>query len=194
MNRTIILSSICGLLFFAISANDCTAQRHVPGQNIINIDGYGWEQYGGSLSWGKCAFKGQSIFGLNFLTGPFEPCRSAVVEDGEERSYNVISHDWFASGGYLFTVAKSRNRSVNLMMGGTIDVGFREHVISSSSIGIPKLKFIYGCSPIIKFEYFPAKTFALNLHYRPRFQLYGHAIYETWFYSQFGLGCSVYIL
>ncbi len=195
MKNRITLTVAGILILLAASATDCIAQRHVAGQHVISAEGYAWERYGGFLSWGRCSHIGQTLFGATFLTGMPEPTK--VLKDKEhpeDMMYDVYSKDWYASGGYLFRVVSNRSRSVNLLLGGTVDFGARVYALPLPEERIPRVKFIYGVSPIIKFEYFPDKSFALNIQARPRLQLYGHKVFDKVFYPEIGIGCSFYIL
>jgi hypothetical protein len=194
MVKRISFIAVSVVLLLAASASDCFAQRHVAGQHVISAEAYGWDRYGGNLSWGRCSHIGQTYFGLTFMTGSPEACRVPATKEQEAASFDVYSKDWYASGGYLFRVVSNRARSVNLLLGGTVDMGVRVHALPIPDSRMPRVKFIYGLSPIVKFEYFPDKSFALNIQARPRLQFYGHSIFERVFYPEFGIGCSFYIL
>lgn len=195
MKTRIIIFLLAAFSLFLLCVMECNAQRHVPGQHVISADGFAWSQYGGSLSWGRCGYYGRTVFGATFLTGPGEAYTvPATNTEPETIYYGILSRDWYASGGYLFRVVSNRSRSVNLMLGGTVDLGARVHVVPDGSKGIPKAKFIYGLSPVVELEYFPDRSMALNIHVRPRFQLYGHKVFEKVFYPEIGVGCSFYIL
>ena len=194
MKNRITLTVAGILILLAASASDCLAQRHVAGQHVISAEGYAWERYGGFLSWGRCSHIGQTLFGVTFLTGPQEPTRALATKDEPEVSYELFNKDWYASGGYLFRVVSNRSRSVNLLLGGTLDIGARVYALPIPDPRLPRVKFIYGVSPIIKFEYFPDRSFALNIQARPRLQLYGHSVFDQVFYPEIGIGCSFYIL
>lgn len=193
MNRKILFVVVATLLSAVISAGDCKAQRHVPGQSVMSVELQGWERFGGSFFWGKSGYRGHSIFGASFFTGLPEPYDVPATKDTVAFNHKVVSNDYYVSGGYLFRVCSNRSRSVNLLLGGTLDLGIRDYVDEKGMYGIPSVKFIYGVSPIAKFEYFPVDAFALNIHFRPRFQLYGHKVFEKWFYPQFGIGCTLYL-
>ena len=202
MNRKILVAALAALFIIGLSGTECKAQRHVPGQHVINADFSTWKQFGGGLSWGKCGFYGNSEFGVNYATvGLPEECGFKKKIKDERKTYEAKCNDWYVSGGYLFRVASNRSRSVNLLLGGTVDAGARVYD-GRYSIEVPegedaimtnRVKFIYGLSPMAKFEYFPNRSVALTVHFRPRFQLYGGA-FDRVFYPQFGFGCSFYIM
>lgn len=194
MKRRVFIVAMSALILFCLSGSESHAQRHISGQHVVSVDAFAWKQYGGGISWGMYGLYGRSLFGVSFLTGPSEPYTVPATKTAEEATYDVLSRDWFASGGYLFRIVGNRSRSLNLLLGGTVDLGARVHVVPEGSAGVPKAKFIYGVSPVIQMEYFPDTNIALNLHFRPRFQLYGHKVFERVFYPEFGIGCSFYIL
>lgn len=193
MRRHIIiflfLASISALTF------DAKAQRLVPGQHVISAELSAWEQYGLSLSWGKCGFNGRSLFGLSFLNGwDREACQAMNDKDETTGKFDLLSRDLYASGGYLFRIAGNRSRSFNFWGGGTLDAGIRIHDLYSGVQDIPGVKFIFGISPHLQLEYFPDKNISLNLNIRPRVQLYGHKVFEKVFYPEVSVGCAFYIL
>lgn len=192
MSKKILIIITSAVFFF--SSFQAYAQRHIAGQNVVTLDTYVLKQHGVGLSWGRCFFSGQSVFGASFLSGKEEPCKVPVGEEEELISYTAKSRDWIASGGYLFRIIGDRSHSLNLMLGGTVDIGARTYEVPSEGILIPEANFIYGVSPIIKGEYFPKGCLSINLQFRPRLQLYGHNMSEKVFYPEFGIGCSYYFL
>lgn len=198
-----VVSAVLALLF----CHDADAQRHIIGQHVVSVDGMFYHQFGGGISWGRCDRLGRTVYGANFYSGPPEPYTvtverkvetdQGVKEYDEDVTYDVVSYDIYASGGYVFRVLSSRSRSLSLWVGGTIDTGARVHgsdLHGEGSDQIPTVKHIFGVTPRVELEYFPHRSFALTLHVRPRLQFYSHNVSEKFFYPEFGVGCSFYIL
>lgn len=195
-----ILAVIAAMMPALLLCGEASAQRHVAGQHALSFEGMAYRQYGGGASWGRCGHYGRSVFGLGYRTGSAEPCKVTVEIMNEKNDTTLVmrSHNVLASGGYMFRVASSRSRTVSLWLGGTVDCGvriYRKEGLSGDELDLKtKAKFIYGISPRMEVEYFPYRAVSFSFHVRPRIQLYGGKFDNVFFYPEVGLGCTFYLM
>ena len=193
----------------AFSTQGAHAQRVLEGQSVVNVQFSPAAQAGVTAGWSICDQLGQTSLTVSYLTddvGKFLSAEEmAQVKDGGRRAYDI-----FASGGYFFRIVSTRSRSVMLYGGGTLDLGYRGYdfelwnqketiddegyLILDRTEDRPYLSghFIYGFSPEIGVQAFPARKVAVSLFARPRMR-FNRKGGEPWFVPAFGVGLHFYI-
>lgn len=205
------LTAVCFLVSFSLH---CGAQRLVPGQ---------WETFAG----GGVSFIGEesSVILPHFAEIGFNRvgydnkmvCRvngrvdrwtytSAADEAAERGSLDIDtrSYDLYASWGYLWNLAHSRSRAVNLWGGVTVDAGARVRVCMvpdnpAMEERLPAAGVLMGFSPELCLEFFGVPRMSAALFFRPHFQWLTRGkdflgdSNEKWFYPQCGLQLHYYV-
>lgn len=199
MKRKVII--LVSFILFLFSPIVCRAQRFIPGQSFLSVNGTGWYQLGGDLTCGLCFRSGKLVMGLDYYTvlNSETYVTSVQVSDpsGGTRkkvdvSIPIMPQDILFSGGYLAYIVSNRSRSVNLLMGGTADLGVRvsrqleENVLAKAK----KYRFAFGITPELRLEMFPVSMFSISVFARPRLQFFVDKV----FYPDFGFGFTYYFL
>lgn len=150
----------CTVLF--LSCQGANAQRTMKGQNHIAVDAVmsvdSRIPFGGELSFGHYLLDSYILgwVGVNpdYIT----------LKTSHQLGYIPIN----VGADYMYRVAATRARSVNLYVGGGIFLGWEIYdpfskIPSYINTGLPDGAFIYGVAPSIVSEFFTSRTVAVTL-------------------------------
>jgi len=184
MLRKVFLSVLCLAM---LGCGAAQAQRLVPGQWQFSFGGQGWYHIpmgdcrnptliGGELSFDRINYNNKLVIRVN---GNTSVMYGYEIADNQEAGWSAgiadIRHvDFFASYGYLWNIARSRSRGVNLWGGGTVDAGARlRRMLVKPDLpvyGIPAVSFLPGVSPELNLEVFMGDHASLSFFIRAHMQ------------------------
>ena len=159
--RSVLIACI---VLFASSQAAC-AQRTMKGQLHIgaqaSLSADPWVPIGGELSFGSYLLDSH-ISGWINVTPDY-----ISLPTGHQLGYIPIN----VGADYMYRVAATRARSVNLYVGGGVFLGWElydpfKRVPSYIDTGFGKGNFIYGVGPALESEFFITRTVALTLGVR----------------------------
>ena len=128
------------LTLLILTIHPASAQRTISGQFSLNLSAH----YNGSLA-GAEAFLSQYTLSGYWEAGIGADAFHAPLSNGVQLEYADVA----ARGGYLFRLAATRSRSLNLYAGGGAFTGIesvdpRKRIPSYLDLGIPSIGFLYG--------------------------------------------------
>ena len=152
---------ICCLVLFS-SSQLASAQRTMKGQYHIAAEGVVGADSGVPL--------GRELsFGVylldSYMKGWIDVTSDSIFLPTSHRlGYIPIN----VGADYMYRVASTRSRSVNLYVGGGVFLGWefydpRKRIPDYIDTGLPDGTFIYGVAPAIDSEFFITRTIALTL-------------------------------
>ena len=177
--RKICIAILFLLCFCVVDAN---AQRLVPGQMVLTVDGYGYSAVGGGMTFGYVGYPGKATLSFSYssLGDGHRSVYPISYKVGENDVQAILLpkmniSDILLSVGYDFRVVGSRRRSVNLYVGAEWQNGIRmlryggeqDQAVSdwfSTNTGesAEGLKYVQGVVPRIVFEVFPFRRVSLS--------------------------------
>lgn len=185
---------------FAGISISASAQRLIPGQ---------WDlTFGGGVStistwpadievaFNRVNYHSKMICKIAGMTEKRDYVSSKATIPIESRNYDI-----YASWGYLWNLCHNRSRSVNLWAGVTVDAGARVRncLADFNQEYLPSGGFLYGFSPELNFEFFPASNFSMSVFARPHCQWvtrskdFSEDGKEDFFYPIFGIQFNFYM-
>lgn len=194
--KTAKIISVASVVFlFTLFSKDALAQRLIPGQMSVYAEGSAWLAPGGGI--GTCFmkrnFKWDFSAQYRTLNHHISLPETKEYYSGE---YDLRAQDIFARLMYKRLLVHDRSYSWNLWLGVSFDAGARLRkpigdYLDDDVARISKSHFIYGFSPELSVEFFPANSFSLSLFARPRMTFVGAKneaqFGERWFYPEFGM-------
>ena len=155
---------ICCLVLFS-SSQLASAQRTMKGQYHIAAEGVAGADSGVHLG-GELSFGGYLLD--SYMKGWINVTSDSIFLP----TSHLLSYIPIAIGAdYMYRVASTRSRSVNLYVGGGVFLGWefydpRKRIPDYIDTGLPDGTFIYGVTPAIDSEFFITRTVALTLESR----------------------------
>lgn len=157
-SRILILS--CIVLFSshqqAAAQRTMKGQYHIAAQGVIGADS--GVPLGGELSFGAYLLNAYMKGWINVTSD------SIILPTSHRLGYIPI----YVGADYMYRVAATRSRGVNLYIGGGVFLGWEfydpwKKVPAYIDTGLPDGAFIYGVTPAIDSEFFITKTVAFTL-------------------------------
>lgn len=191
--KTFTIAAVAFL--FTLFSQDAFAQRLIPGQMTVYAEGSAWMAPGGGIgtSFVKRNFKWDFSAQYRTLNHHVSLPDTKEYAAGE---FDLKAQDIYARMMYKRLLAHDRSYSWNFWLGVSFDAGARlrkpaaEYVLDDVE-RISKTHFIYGFTPELSVEFFPANIFSMSVFARPRMMFVGAKkeakFGERWFYPEFGM-------
>ena len=191
--KTFTIAAVAFL--FTLFSQDVFAQRLIPGQMTVYAEGSAWMAPGGGIgtSFVKRNFKWDFSAQYRTLNHHVSLPDTKEYAAGE---FDLKAQDIYARMMYKRLLAHDRSYSWNFWLGVSFDAGARLRKPAAEYVPddverISKTHFIYGFTPELSVEFFPANIFSMSVFARPRMMFVGAKkeakFGERWFYPEFGM-------
>ena len=154
-HRLVIATAV---ILMAASIN-AQAQRTMKGQSVIGAEA----SFNGMSAGASMDYSQYTLNGFWYIGVSGNDYYALYTGNGSLRYDHICGY-----GGYLFRLAGTRSRSVNLYGGGEIMVGMElidpfEELPEQFKASIERYRFLYGVGPKILAEFFVSTRFAFTI-------------------------------